>query len=331
MLAPVTELDFGAEALLELNLSSAALWPQFAAELEATGLPTGYSRCGALHVAVDRDEAEELRRLHAHQRVLGLESEWLAPAECRRLEPGLGTRISGGIHVPSEAQVDPRKLVAALAEALVSEGGVIQSGIDVVGPVRDAGRVVGVETATGERHLGGAVLIAAGAWSANGNWLDATPLPLRPLKGQIVRLRGHGSEPVCTRLVRTPWVYVVARESGEVVVGATVEERGFDESVTAGGVHELLREAYRVLPDVAELEFASVEAGLRPATPDNAPIVGPAGEEGLFLATGHHRNGVLLAPATAGAVAAMVTDGSPLPGDRIAQFGLDRFQGVRTG
>ncbi len=168
------------------------------------------------------------------------------------------------------------------------------------------------------------VVLAAGAWSGSAEWLppEARP-PVRPVKGEILTLRERRGERLCERIVVGERVYLVPRGDGRVIVGATVEEAGFDDTVTAGGVHELLREAYRVLPDVAELELVEARAGLRPGSPDNAPLVGFGAVEGLILATGHHRNGILQAPATADAVAALLAGDSPDPA--LEPFSPTRF------
>jgi glycine oxidase len=305
MLAPVGEAAYGEERLLELNLEAARAWPGFAAELEqASGLPTGFAARGALHVALDRDEAEELRRRHEFQQRLGLQTEWLAPSRCRALEPGLAPTLAGGVYAPDEASVDPRRLLEALRAALLAAGGELCEGTEVTGAMIEGGRLGGVGLADGRELHTGQVVLAAGAWSGAGDWLPepARP-PVRPVKGQILRLHGAPGRLPCERIVAGERFYVVPRGDGELVVGATVEEQGFDTTVTAGGVHELLREAYRALPDIAELELVETSAGLRPATPDNLPLIGPGAIDGLLLATGHYRNGVLLAPVTAERVA----------------------------
>jgi glycine oxidase len=306
MLAPVGEASWGEERLLELALASHELWPRFAAELAAaSGRELGYLDLGALHVALDRDEAAELRRRFELMRSLDLSAEWLRPRACRRLEPGVSPACVAAIHAPHEAAVDPRALTAALVAAIEAAGGTIE--IATAGELlTSAGRVAGVRTTAGEERRAETVLVAAGSWSAAA-WLPppARP-PIRPVKGQILTLAGPPSEPLCERIVVTERVYVVPRPDGRVVVGATVEEQGFDTRVTAGGVYELLREAYRVLPEVAELELVETIAGLRPTTPDNMPIVGPGAIEGLVLATGHFRNGILLAPVTAERIVALL-------------------------
>jgi glycine oxidase len=306
MLAPVTEADFGEDELLRLNLESAALWPGFAAELEErTGMPTGYVRCGALAVAVDRDDAEEYARMHELQRSLGLEARRLIPSDARRMEPGLAPRIAAAIEAPEEAQVDPVAVIRALTRAFEDAGG--ELALAEVTALRGGERVGGVETSIGAIDAG-AVVLAAGAWSAA---LDPA-VRVRPVKGQLLHLRvRRGGAPLAARIVRTPRCYVVPRPDGRVVVGATSEERGFDTQIDAGAVHRLLEAAWEVLPDVWELEFEGALAGLRPGTPDNRPLIGAAPRAGLFYATGHYRNGVLLAPVTAERVAAAVS-GEPV-------------------
>ena len=291
MLAPVTEAGFGEEDLLRLNLQGRELWPAFAAELEEqTGMPTGYAETGALVVAADRDDAEELRRLHAFQRELGLDSEWLSPRAARVEEPGLSPRIGGAIDAPQDAQVDPAAVVAALAEAFRIAGGELRTGVEV--------RALEEAQALGDR-----VLVAAGAWTGE---LDGAP-PVRPLKGQLLELRvRNGAHPPARRIVRSPRCYVLAHADGRVIVGATMEEQGFDTTVTADGVFRLLEAAYEVLPDVAELEFVRARAGLRPTMPDNRPVMGE--RDGILWATGHGRNGVLLAPLTANLIAAALRE-----------------------
>jgi glycine oxidase len=310
MLAPVTEADFGDEDLLRLSLESRELWPGFAAELEElTGMPSGYADTGALVVAVDRDDAEELRRLHEFQRALGLRAEWLTPSAARQEEPGLSPRIAGAIAAPQDGQVDPAAVVAALARALTEAGGELLTGTTAAGLATGAGRVTGV-TLPGGTVETGAALIAAGAWSSDGELAPAAGAPaVRPVKGQLLELRvRRGGRRPATRIIRTPRCYVVTRADGRVVVGATTEEQGFDTAVTADGVFRLLEAAYEVLPDVAELELVTARAGLRPVTADNRPVIGAGAVDGLLWATGHGRNGVLLAPLTANRIAAAVRD-----------------------
>jgi glycine oxidase len=311
MLAPVGELAYGEPELLNMTLAAAATYPDFVAELEAaTGEATGYARHGALHIALDRDEAAELRRVHDLQRSLGLDAEWLPPRRCRELEPGLTPSFNGGVHASAEGAVDPRLLAAALLTALAAEDADVLLGSEAVAALLDGDRIAGVRTDGGEELRGETVVLAAGAWSGQAGWLPprARP-PVRPVKGQILELRSRDGSSVCERIVASERVYLVPRDDGRLIVGATVEEQGPDTTVTAGGVHELLREAYRLLPEVAEMELIESAAGLRPGTPDNLPLIGPGGIDGLLWATGHYRNGILLAPLTADAVAELLSGG----------------------
>jgi glycine oxidase len=314
MLAPVGEATWGEEELLRFALASSEAWPRFAEELaEASGIEVGYLPYGALHVALDRDDGEELGRRFALMRELGLDAEWLRPREGRRLEPGLSPQLTACVHAPHEAAADPRLLVAALVAALEREGAEVHSGTNVSEPIFEGEAVAGVRTADGAEHRAAWTVLAAGAWSG-AEWLPkALRPPVRPVKGQILTLRGPADEPICDRIVATERVYMVPREDGRLIVGATVEECSFDLRVTAGAVHELLREAYRALPDVAELELVEALAGLRPGSPDNAPLIGAGGVGGLLVASGHFRNGILLAPATAEAVSAILADEEPEP------------------
>jgi glycine oxidase len=331
MLAPVGELSFGEPDLLAMNLASAALWDDFAAEVEAAGgEATGHQRCGALHVALDRDEAGELRRRHDLQRELGLATEWLTPRQCRELEPGLVPTFAAGVLAASEGSVDPRCLALALVAALRAAGGELRTGTEVVDGLWDGERLVGVQAVPTQPSVlcnpvgdkgqrveihADAVVLCNGAWSGQTAWLPEGARPsVRPVKGEVVELRPRdGAPPPAERIVASERVYLVPRPDGRLIVGATQEERGFDTVVTAGGVHELLREAYRVLPDIAEMELAGMIAGVRPGTPDNLPIVGRGAVDGLVLATGHFRSGILLTPLTAAAVAATLAGTAPPP------------------
>ena len=307
MLAPVGEHEFGEGALLPMNLASADLYPGLVSALEAgTGLSTGYRREGGLHVALDGDEAAVLERMAGLQEESGLEPERLTPSGARELEPGLGPSIRSGVFAPGDGSVDPRLLAQAFEADAERHGARVVRGVGVTGLIRQAGRVGGVETELGPVEAGN-VVVAAGAETGRLEWLEPEERPpVRPVKGQVVELRVREGEPACLRPVVTERVYVVPRPDGRIVVGATVEERGWDREVTFGGVFELLREAYRVLPDLAESSFSGALAGFRPGTPDNLPVVGRTATPGLTLATGHYRNGILLAPLTGRSVARMI-------------------------
>ncbi|WP_328783395.1 glycine oxidase ThiO [Streptomyces canus] len=315
MLAAVTELHYGEQTLLGLNLASAHRYPDFAAELtDLTGLDLGYRRCGTLAVALDADDRAHLRELHALQRQSGLESEWLSGRECRRLEPMLAPGVRGGLRVDGDHQIDPRRLTRALLAACEQAGVVFHrawaKGVRVAG-----NRAAGVTTTDGDELGAGQVVLAAGSLSGRLEGVPADVLPpVRPVKGQVLRLTvPPRCAPFLSRTVRAvvrgSQVYLVPRENGELVIGATSEELGWDTTVTAGGVYELLRDAHELVPGITELPLTETRAGLRPGSPDNAPLLGPTELTGLVLATGHYRNGVLLTPITGDAMAHVLTTG----------------------
>ncbi|MDQ3915781.1 MAG: glycine oxidase ThiO [Actinomycetota bacterium] len=310
MLAPVTEVHYGEEPLLRLNLESAARYPAFVEELEQTsGSRTGYRRCGTLMVALDADENRAFDELFRFQSGLGLEVQRLTGRETRAEEPGLAPVVRGGILVAGDHQVDNRALLHALRQACRSAG--VVHDVDTVAGVEIASdRVVSVTARAGGVVACGHVVIAAGSWSGGISGIPPHSLPrVRPVKGQLVHLRADAGAPAAHHNIRGLDAYLVPRSDGRLVIGATVEERGWDTTVTAGGVHELLRAAYELLPGTAELALTETIAGLRPGSPDNAPLIGRTRVDGLLLATGHYRNGILLVPVTADAIAAAVTDG----------------------
>jgi glycine oxidase len=319
MLAPVSEALFGEGALLQVNLLAVRRFPSFAAELEeAAARHVGLRREGTLAVAYDPGDYAALMRLTAFRRSAGLGAEELDSRACRTLEPFLTPDVHGGVLFAGDWSVDNRRYAAALGEAMTA------AKVRVVGDrvtevlVQD-GRARGVRLAGGADIDSAWTVIAAGCWSgAVGGLPDALRSVVRPVKGQLLRLHHPaGMPPVLTHTIRATVrgadVYLVPRADGEVIVGATQEERGPDQTVTAGAVHDLLHDAMSVLPVTSELILAETCAGLRPGTPDNGPIVGGCGPEGLLLATGHYRNGILMSPVTADAVVALLTGTPPAP------------------
>jgi glycine oxidase len=310
MLAPVAEADFGAagRALLDLGLASVAAWPAFAAELaRASGTPSRLRTDGTLLLARDRDEAEALERALAYREQLGLAVARLLPSRARELEPALAPTLRLALEIPAEATVDPRWVCDALTLAAAGAGAELREQTGVVALEHGGGgRVCGVVLSDGEQLEADHVVLAAGAWSA-----DLAPVPVRPVKGQIMRLRDGDGPGLLSRTLRFEHGYVVPRGDGGYVLGASVEERGFDLRVTAGALYELLRDASELVPGLLELEVEEIAVGLRPGSPDNLPLIGPSLTEGLILACGHYRNGILLAPVTATIVLDVLAGAAP--------------------
>lgn len=322
MVAPIAEADPAERPLLELGIASARAYPEFVAELEAlTGADAGYLRCGTLMVGRDRDEAEALDHELAIRRRLGLDAERLRPSQARALEPALAPTLRAALEFAEDHVIDPRRLCAALVDAVRRSGAELRPDAEVAAVEIGDGVVLG----DGERVRAPRVLVAAGVWSAAIPGIpDEATVPIRPVKGQILRLHDPAGPGLLTRVLRMPTAYVVPRGDGRYVLGATMEERGFDTTVTAGAVFELLRDASELLPGLSELVIDELSAGLRPGTADNAPIIGPGAVDGLFWATGHYRHGILLAPVTAELIAAAVSDGAAVP----EEFAAARFAGV---
>jgi glycine oxidase len=330
LLAPITEVHYGEELLLKLNLASAARWPSFAAELEdASGMSVGLRVEGTLVVAVDADDMRSLDELAGFQRSLGLGVERLGSREVRRLEPNLSPRTRGALFVASDHHVDNRRVVSALRLAATRAGVVcVPRAVTSITVQPGTNRASGVLLDDHSPIGAGTVVVAAGAASASISGLPAeAQLPVRPVKGQIIRLHVGADGPLLTRAVRgvvhnIP-VYIVPRHDGEIVVGATSEEQGFDISTTAGAALDLLAAAATLVPDLREARLDEIRAGSRPTTPDNGPVLGRCAVSGVVWATGHYRNGILLTPVTADAIGGVLR-GLPLPPEA-APFTLDRF------
>jgi len=312
MLAPVSEVEYGGAGrrLLKLGLRSAAMWPAFAEGLrDASGVDVGLRRTGTLLAARDGDEARELERQLDLRRSLGLSVTRLRGSEAREREPALAPTVRLALEVPDDHAVDPRLVLRALRGACEREGVRVREGAKVAGVELDesGSRATGLLLEDGERVGAGQVVLAAGAWTESIGGLHAgARIPVRPVKGQILRLRDPSGPGLLERVLRFQGGYLVPRGDGRYVLGATVEERGFELAATAGGVYELLRDAYELLPGVAQLEIEELSVGLRPGTPDNAPVIGRGALDGLVWASGHHRNGVLLAPLTAELIAGVL-------------------------
>ena len=315
MLAPTAEVEFGeaGRGMLELGLRSAALWPGFAQALQAAaGVDVGFLRTGTLMLARDEDEARELERQIAFRDSLGLSTRRLRASQAREHEPALAPSVRLALAAPEDHSVDPRLVLDALRAACVSAGVQLREHAPVARIESDATgtRVVGATLAgsasqPGELVAAASTVLCAGAWSGRLAGLPGRErVPVRPVRGQLLRLRDPAGPGLLRGVVRFEGGYLVPRADGGYVLGATVEERGFDVQPDARGVYELLRDAHELIPGVLELKIEELCVGLRPGTPDNAPAIGAGGLDGLLWATGHHRNGILLAPLTA----ALVTD-----------------------
>jgi glycine oxidase len=330
MLAACAEAEPGEEALVTLGRASQARWPAFAAELkQASGVDVGLRPEGTLVVALTSDDQARLGHQLVFQQKLGLPLQWISVAETRRREPHLAGKLAGAVFSPEDTQVDNRKLAAALRIAAEAAGASISEHQAVKTISNDAGRVDGIVLADGRKVAADVVVLAAGAWSRSIDGLapELRP-PVRPIKGQMLALRMDPTAPLLTHVVWAPGAYLVPRLDGRLLVGATVEEKGYDTSLTAGGILTLLEAAWRVVPAVEELPIDEMWVGHRPGSRDDAPILGTGLIDGLIYATGHHRNGILLTPITADAIAELVLDGAADPA--IRPFSIERFGSLRA-
>jgi glycine oxidase len=335
MLTPIAEAAYAEREIFGLGQDSLRRYPDFVAELQAvTGLPTGFRQAGTLQVAYDSDDLAALAETRVLQETFGVHLQQLTARECRAAEPMLDPAVRGGLLAPGDGSVDPRLLAVALQQAAEGAGArIIRQRVTEIRCA--AGRADGVRLADDSIVQAPWIVLAAGWQSGGIAGLPAGGAPqVRPVKGQIIRLRTTATtdaaglpagllQRTVRGIVRGSSVYLVPRDSGELVVGATQEELGPDMTVTAGGVWELLRDARTLVPGITELEVADIVAGLRPGTPDNAPVLGPSELPGLVLATGHFRAGVLMAPVTADTVAAFLRTGTPDPSWR--PFAVGRF------
>jgi glycine oxidase len=322
MLAAAAEHEPGCHDLLAFALESQRQWPQFRAALEAqSGVHIDFRESGTLVVALSRDEVERLRFRHDLHKRCGLPTRWLGGPEVRAMEPALRPSVAAGLYCADDHQVDPRLVMAALRTAYATAGGHLFENCAVTGVDLEGGRIAGVVTAAGGCQAS-TVVLTAGAWTSEVLPPGIT-VPVRPLKGQALAVRTTPDCGTLTHIVWTEQIHMAPKSDGRLIVGATVEERGFDDAITAGGLYALLEGARRAFPAVEEMAIDSVWTGFRPSSIDDAPIIGATSIPGLALATGHHRNGYLLAPATAFAMEALIADGA-LP-EVARPFGIDRF------
>lgn len=309
MLAPTAEVTFEEEALLRLGQRSLAMYPEFVARLEElSGIDVDYRDEGTLMVALDRDDAEELERVYDYHLELGLEVDKLSADEARELEPGLVPHLHSALYIRTDHQVDPRRLTRAMATAFERLGGTLHEHTTIA-RVECGERVEAVVTEAGERVGCDTLLVAAGAWTRHIDGLPKELVPrIRPVRGQMLAV-DLGEPPLCERVIRAPDAYLVPKSDGRLIIGATMEEMGFDAQLTAGGVFELLRGAWETLPGIYDQHLLDMWTGFRPVTVDNLPALGPTELDGLWFAAGHGRNGILLAAVTAECLAEAIATG----------------------
>ena len=325
MLAACAEAEPGEEALVALGRESQARWPAFAAELlAASGIDVELRPEGTLLLALTADDQARLTHLLVFQQKLGLPLQWISAADTRRREPHLAGKLAGAVFSPEDTQVDNRKLVAALRVAAQAAGASVSEHQPVRAISSRGGRVDGIILGDGTKVPADVVVLAAGAWARSIEGVDPKLRPpVRPIKGQMLALRMNPAAPLLSHVVWAPGAYLVPRRDGRLLVGATVEEKGYDTSLTAGGILTLLEAAWRAVPAIEELAIDEMWVGHRPGSRDDAPILGAGPIDGLIYASGHHRNGILLAPITADAIVRLVLDSAVEA--VIRPFGIERF------
>jgi glycine oxidase len=325
MLAACAEAEPGEEGLTALGRESQARWPAFAAELlDVSGVDVELRPEGTLLVALTADDQARLTHQLVFQQKLGLPLHWTSAAETRRREPHLAGKLAGAVFSPEDTQVDNRKLVAALRLAAEAAGAIVNEYRAVKAISSRGGRTEGILLVDGTKVAADKVVLAAGAWARSIEGLEPELRPpVRPIKGQMLAQRMDPAAPLLSHVLWAPGAYLVPRRDGRLLVGATVEEKGYDASLTAGGMLSLLEAAWRAVPAIEDLPIDEMWVGHRPGSRDDAPILGAGPLDGLVYATGHHRNGILLAPITADTIARLALDG--VVDEAIRPFGIERF------
>lgn len=322
MLSPAPDCP-AAIPLVPLGRASLLIYPHFIADVEeATEIPTGYRTEGTVEALFQGDAERELSTLVALHHGLGLACEALPLDEAHMMEPALGRDARAAAFLPAEASVNTRALAAAVLAAAKAGGADLRPGVEVISLAQDGNRCTGVKTADGETFVARHVVLAAGSWTSQ--LKQAAPYaPTKPVRGQMVALRNSG--PLIHRVLRSEYGYIVPRDKSNpqtLVAGSTLEHVGYEKAVTSGGLEQILTAVNEIAPGLACAEILETWSGLRPGTPDELPILGPTDVEGLVIATGHYRNGILLAPITAKLIAEYITDGKP-------SISLDEFSPLR--
>lgn len=322
MLLPQVEAD-AEDDFFTLACRSRDLYPSFAAALrEETGVDVELDTTGTLYLAFNEHDQEEIEKRFYWQTRAGLAVELLTAAATRELEPCISESIHGALHFPNDIQVENRRLVSALANSVNKLGVTVLTETNVESLMIERNRITGVQTSRGTIRCK-SIVIAAGTWSSFLLRSSVFPDPaIQPVRGQMICLE---SKPQLTRhVLYSPRGYLVPRQDGRLLAGSTSENAGFAKRVTAGGINSILRNTLEISPAIAHLPVVDTWAGLRPRPADGLPVLGACGEiEGLFYATGHYRNGILLAPLTAELISEAIVAGATSP--LLAPFSPDRF------
>ena len=327
MIAPIAEAGFEDPHFIKFARLSRERYRAFVSEVSRDAdMPVVLGEEGSIIVAIHRDDVEAMRRVYEHRRHADLPVEWLTGSEAREMEPTLTPRVSAAMWIAYDGQVNPRALLPALVRACNRRGVEVRESARVQRIVINDETVAGVEL-DGETITADTVVVCAGAWSGTIDGMPADVVPqVRPIRGQILRLT-RTTDFAMKHVVRGPRAYLLPKDDGTVVVGATQEEAGFDATPTAGGIKTILENAWEMVPSIYDLPIERVEVGLRPGTRDHLPLVGATRIHGLIMATGHFRHGILFAPTTADAVCRGILTGDF--GEDVAAFAPDRFASTR--
>lgn len=324
MLAPQAELGFEEFNYFRLCVESLELYPRFLEELQTdSGIEVKLNRCGTLMAAFDRDQTEKLKRIKDFRERINMPGKWLTGSETIEMEPLLSPKCTCGLLFEQDAEVDNRKLLEALKQAFLNCGGLLYEEHNAESVNITNGKAESI-------HFHGIdvkydfIIVAAGSWSAKIKGLEFLgDACIKPVKGQIISLESPASFNL-NHAVRADDVYIIVKSDGRIIIGATVEDFGYDTSITAGAVLELLENGWEAIPAISELKIKSVDAGLRPGSLDNQPILGMTEAEGLYIASGHYRSGILLAPITAYSISNMIAGDSY--SDLLNHFSINRFK-----
>jgi len=327
MIAPIAEAGFEDPHFIKFARLSRERYRAFVSEVSRDAeTPVALGEEGSIIVAIHRDDVEAMRRVYDHRRHADLPVEWLSGTQAREMEPTLTPRVSAAMWIAYDGQVNPRALLPALVRACNRRGVEVRENASVSRIVIEGDVATGVEVG-GELLPADTIVLCAGAWSGSIDGMPADVVPqVRPIRGQILRLT-RTADFAMKHVVRGPRAYLLPKDDGTVVVGATQEEAGFDATPTAGGIKTILENAWEMVPSIYDLPIERVEVGLRPGTRDHLPLIGATRIRGLIMATGHFRHGILFAPTTADAVCRGILTGDF--GADVAAFAPDRFASTR--